>query len=928
MAISCNQSVRFNHITQLIHSDEGLRQTLEQVINAISEDIVQCNSVGIYLPQADGSYRGFVGKPGIINGVTLDQMLINPNTDLLAREIIETNLPIYIPDTSTDDRPDPIPVKLFSIKSILGMPIRFKDDLFGLLFLFNSGFVLQLHEAEIRSIEAYVNIAALAIRNLYLTTQKQLLLDTTRALSNCTTTQAVIDTCFSYMERVVSNPNIGIHVSNGREKFIPTQLNKNSAWTENEWKHVHHKMNIDYTKDLVFQEAVHTKRPIFIPDVEEDPRPNKQVCKLFGINSLFIIPMVATGDVLGVVAIVHLGTKGSYTQSELLLAESITNATASTLSNLFRMDRLEQMVQERTEEIHIKNLELERIVQHLEQLRHQNDLILNTVAEGIYGLDMSGKITFCNLSAAKMIGTNVSDVIGKNENEIFNRSTILLQDYFNSPYKHSAINATLMNDALLRTDGSRFLVETSTTQIIENEVVVGEVVSIKDVTQRKMLEMAIGHQAFYDTLTGLPNRNLFYEKLNATLKRSAELDQQAVVMFLDLDQFKIINDTLGHGQGDQVLKEVASRLSRCLRSSDVVSRLGGDEFTFLLYPISEEKEIHQIAQKIMNELDNPFLANHEEFYVKPSIGISLYPRDGQDAETLIKHSDEAMYHAKQFNRSYEFYESFMTNQMMSRVSLEREYQKALEKREFLLVYQPQMDLKTGKIVGMEALIRWLSPQKGILLPAQFIPRIEETGMIVPLEEWVIYTACVQGKAWHVANFPVRISINLSASHFNSPHLVDTIVRILKETEFDPSFLELELTERIVLHNSINVITTMNRLNDIGVTLSVDDFGTGYSSLVYLHQFPIRSLKIDKMFMDHIPQYSRNAAITSAIITLAHSLDLKSVAEGVETKEQLFFLQEQGCDEAQGYFYSTPLQSKEATEWLQLQFDMNGASQRQ
>lgn len=916
MAISRNQLARFSHITQLIISDQGLHQTLKQVVNAISEDIVQCNSVGIYLPQADGSFRGFVGKPDIINGVTLDQMVINPSTDLLAQEIIETNVPIYVPDTSVDNRPDPVPVEMFSIKSLLGVPISFEGDLFGLLFLFNSGFVLQLHEAEIRSIEAYVNIAALAIRNLYLTTQKQLLLDATRALSICTTTQAVIDTCFSYMERAVFNSNIGIHVSDGKGNFIPAQLSKNSSWTENEWKHVHHEMNIDFTKDLVFQEVVRTKRPIFIPDVDEDPRPNKQACKLFGINSLFITPLVAMGDVLGVVAIVHLGAKGYYAQSELLLAESITNATASALSNLFRMERLEQMVQERTEEIHVKNLELEHMIQRLEHLGHQNDLILNTVAEGIYGLDTDGKITFCNLSAAEMIGTNVSDVIGKNENEVFHQRIVLLQDYLKFPQKYPVVNTTLMSDALLRMDGSHFLVDTSRTSIIENEVVVGEVVTIKDVTQRKILEMAIEHQAFYDTLTGLPNRNLFHEELNAALKRSEELDQQAAVMFLDLDQFKIINDTLGHGQGDHVLKEVASRLSHCLRTSDVVSRLGGDEFTILLYPISEEKQIHHIAQRIMAELDKPFTMNHHEFYVKPSIGISLYPRDGQDAETLIMHADEAMYHTKQFSRNYEFYEPSMTNQMMSRISLEREYQKALDKKEFVLVYQPQVDIKSGKIVSMEALIRWLSPQKGTLLPAQFIPRIEQTGMIVPLEEWVIHTACAQGKVWHTANFPVRVSVNLSASHFDNPHLVDTIVRILEETEFAPTFLELELTESIVLHNSVHVASTMTRLNDMGVNISMDDFGTGYSSLAYLRKFPIRSLKIDKMFMDNIPLHSRNVAITSAIITLAHNLGLKSVAEGVETKEQLAFLQERGCDEAQGYFYSTPLPGEEATELLQ------------
>lgn len=325
MSVGHNSLTRFRHITELILSSPALRSTLEQVVSAITADIVKCNSVGIYLPQADGTFRGFVGKPNTINGITIDQMVISPESDALVREILEKNQPIYIKDTSVDHRPDPIPVQMFSIKSLLALPISFEGELFGLLFLFNSGFILDITQAEIRSIEAYVDMAALAIRNMYLTSQKELLLDATRDLSVCTTTQAVIDSCFIYMERALFNANIGIHISDGHGGFVPTQLSKNSSWTEDDWKSVHKEVRVDFARDLVFQEVVRTKRPIFIPDVQADPRPNRQACKEFGITGLFIMPLVAMGDVLGTVAVVNLDKQGVYTPSEILLAESIAN---------------------------------------------------------------------------------------------------------------------------------------------------------------------------------------------------------------------------------------------------------------------------------------------------------------------------------------------------------------------------------------------------------------------------------------------------------------------------------------------------------------------------------------------------------------------------------------------------------------------------
>ena len=912
MSVGHNSLTRFGHMTELILASPALRSTLEQVVSAISADIVKCNSVGIYLPQADGNFRGFVGKPTTISGITIDQMVISPESDALVREMLEKNQPIYINDTSLDHRPDPIPVEMFSIKSLLALPISFEGEIFGLLFLFNSGFVLDITEAEIRSIEAYVDMAAFAIRNMYLTSQKELLLDATRELSVCTTTQAVLDSCFIYMEKALFNANIGIHISDGNGGFVPTQLSKNSSWTENDWKSVHKEVRVDFARDLVFQEVVRTKRPIFIPDVQADPRPNQQACKEFGIKGLFIMPLVAMGDVLGTVAVVNLANQEVYTPSEILLAESIANAAASALSNLSRMDRLEQIVRERTEEIQEKNVELERVVQRLVQLGHQNDVILNTVAEGIYGLDTNGQVTFCNPSAAKMIGRTVSDVTGQDVNSVFQKRTVWLRDFFQFAHGSVASHNPVMSDALVRADGSQFLVEYSSTPIVEDGTVAGEVVTIRDVTRRRMLEMQIEYQAFYDTLTGLPNRYLFTQQLSSSMEQASDLKEQLALMFLDLDQFKIINDTLGHGHGDQVLKEVAQRLNHCVGRPNVVFRLGGDEFTIVLHPVENDAEVERIAQDILVELSRPFVMNNSEFYVSPSIGIGVYPRDGVDSETLLKHADLAMYRAKQSGVHYELYNSSMTNQMVSRVALEREYERALDHNEFVLFYQPQIDLRSGRIVGMEALIRCDSPTKGILLPGEFIPQIEKTGVIVALEEWVIATACAQAKIWNVGPSPIRMSVNLSARQFDNKNLVDTIRGILKETELNPNLLELELTESIILQNSESVMSTMQELSDLGVRISIDDFGTGYSSLAYLRDFPIHTLKIDRMFVEKLGEPGKNVAITSSIISLASHLGLRSVAEGVETHEQLAFLKEHGCDEAQGYFYSRPLPVTEIT----------------
>lgn len=381
---------RLAKITQLINSNLELRAVLEHVVTAISEEIIQCNSVGIYWPQEDGTFRGYVGKPNHINGITLDQMVVDPNTDLLAAEIVNSKRSIYIPDTSVDSRPDPRPVELFQIKSMLGLPIAHEDELFGLVFLFDYGIPMNLTLEEIESVEAYVNMAAVAIRNANLfnrkqalLAEKQLLLDATRELAHCSTTKEVLATCFHYLGQALNNINIGVHLNDAiGKKFRPARLNHDSDWSEQDWKRVHQQIQLDYDQDLLFQEVIRTKQPILVPDVDKDPRPNHEACRRFGIKGVFMLPLVATGEVLGTMAVVSLNEVRTYTETEMQLAQSIVDATATALANVIRMEQLELIVRARTAELRERNGMLEQVVQELKSLDlMKNDFIASVSHE-------------------------------------------------------------------------------------------------------------------------------------------------------------------------------------------------------------------------------------------------------------------------------------------------------------------------------------------------------------------------------------------------------------------------------------------------------------------------------------------------------------------------------------------------------------------
>jgi len=424
---------------------------------------------------------------------------------------------------------------------------------------------------------------------------------------------------------------------------------------------------------------------------------------------------------------------------------------------------------------------------------------------------------------------------------------------------------------------------------------------------RQKAEERVRRLAHYDELTGLPNRTMFNERVSHALTRALRTARTLAILFIDLDRFKNINDTLGHEAGDRVLKEVADRLRGCLRESDTVGRLGGDEFVVLIEEPPRPVNAALVAQKILAAMGTPFLVQAQEFHITASIGISTYPDDAADMQTLMKDADIAMYRAKeQGKNNFQFYSAQINAHSIERLSLESGLRRALERDEFLLHYQPKLDIRSGRITGVEALLRWQQPVQGLIPPAQFIQLAEETGLIVPIGAWVLKTACAQNKAWQLEGLaPVRVAVNLSPRQFAHENLLEDVARVLEQTGLDPAFLELEITESVVMQNPEQAVVLLNRLKALGIHLAIDDFGTGYSSLSYLKRFPLDTLKIDRMFIRDLPDDSDDAAITQAIIAMARSLRLSVVAEGVETAAQLSFLRDCECDEIQGFYFSRP-----------------------
>jgi diguanylate cyclase (GGDEF)-like protein/PAS domain S-box-containing protein len=470
-------------------------------------------------------------------------------------------------------------------------------------------------------------------------------------------------------------------------------------------------------------------------------------------------------------------------------------------------------------------------------------------------------------------------------------------------------------------DGRNRLISWSNSVLLDKNNDVEHVISTGiDITEKKQAEEQVQFLAYYDGLTSLPNRVLFKENLNQALAYSQRHERLMALLFLDLDRFKQINDTFGHSLGDLLLKGVAERLRTDVRISDCVARreandlessvgrFGGDEFTLLITDVSSIQSAAKIAQRILELIAEPFELDNQEIYITASIGISMHPHDGANADVLLKNADAAMYAAKERGKNgYNFYTPSMNSKTSTKLSLENDLRKAIGREEFVVYYQPKLDVMSGRVIGVEALLRWRHPSKGLLSPAEFIPLAEETGLIMPLGEWGLGTVCSQSLDWQKKGIPpLPIAVNLSCVQFRQKNLREMIAQTLDHAGLDPRLLELEITESTIMQNEEEAGRTLRKLKEMGIRISIDDFGTGFSSLSYLKRFTLDALKIDRSFIKDLTTDGDDRAITIAIIAMAHSLGLKVIAEGVETQQQLAFLREHGCDEVQGYLFSPPL----------------------
>ncbi len=436
--------------------------------------------------------------------------------------------------------------------------------------------------------------------------------------------------------------------------------------------------------------------------------------------------------------------------------------------------------------------------------------------------------------------------------------------------------------------------------------------AIRFAIERKSMEQRLHAMANYDKLTQLPNRELLLDRLTQAIAQAARQQTLVALLLLDLDRFKMVNDTLGHAFGDKVLQDVARRITALIGESDTLARIGGDEFVVLLNDIEGARDAAKIANRIIDMLSKPIVIDGHEVFVSTSIGISLFPNDGVDKNDLITNADVAMYRAKEEGRNHiQFYTYGMNAATVERLTLENDLRRAIDREELILHYQPQMDLKTGEITGVEALVRWQHPELGLVPPARFIPIAEETGLIVPIGQWVLNTACAQTKAWVDAGYPpVVVSVNLSSRQFHQEDMVETVTAALSGSGLNPKQLVVEITESSLMKNPDDAVVTLCLLHNMGVGMSIDDFGTGYSSLGHLKRFPLQTLKIDRSFLSDVTENPEDAAIVRAILAMAHSLKIKVVAEGVETEKQLNFLVDAGCDEIQGFHISKPLPAPE------------------
>lgn len=578
-------------------------------------------------------------------------------------------------------------------------------------------------------------------------------------------------------------------------------------------------------------------------------------------------------------------------------------------------DELENCVAQRTEELVNSNNELkkhisehERVLSALSASKQRLNTIITNAPVVLFSLDENGVFTLSEGKGLERLGLKPGGLVGHSAFELFEHIPNFYEDFQKALRGEKVTPVLEINDIVFECWYS----------VVRNErdEINGIIGVATDITERKQAEKRLVQLANYDSLTGLPNRTLFRDRLMHAVAQAHRNNQLVALLFLDLDRFKFINDSLGHHAGDELLKGVSQRLLGNARDMDTVARLGGDEFTVILEGITNTEDATTVARKILEVMARPFNLDGHEVFVSPSIGIAIFPVDGQDIDELLKNADTAMYRAKEQGRNnYQFYTADMNAKAVEHLIMESSLRHALERDEFVLHYQPQIDLHSREITGVEVLLRWNHPELGLLYPNQFLSLAEDTGLIVSIGEWVLNTACAQAAQWQQNKLPLmRIAVNLSASQFRVNSLVETVAQALENSGLDACSLELEITEGFLMHDVEPAIEKLRELGRLGVQLAIDDFGTGYSSLSYLKQLPLRTLKIDQSFVRDISSDPDDAAIVEAVIALGQTLQLRVMAEGVETEEQINFLRTRGCDQAQGNLISPPLTTDDIPQW--------------
>jgi diguanylate cyclase (GGDEF)-like protein/PAS domain S-box-containing protein len=545
------------------------------------------------------------------------------------------------------------------------------------------------------------------------------------------------------------------------------------------------------------------------------------------------------------------------------------------------------------------------------------EVTLDCIGDAVLSTDPAGNVTYLNVVAERMTGWSRAEAAGRPLEEVFRVLDGASRETARNPVDVPVHPEKAANRVLIRRDGFEVAIEDSAAPIHDRHGrVTGAVMVFRDVSATRAMSLQMSRLAGHDSLTELPNRMLLHDRLAQAIASARRHGHHLAVLFLDLDRFKHVNDSLGHDIGDRLLQSVAARLATCIRRSDTVSRQGGDEFVILLSEVERADDAAVVAQKVIAAVAAPHAVADHDLHVTTTIGIGIFPDDGPDAGTLIKSAYTALYCAKDGGRNgYRFFTPEMNARAVERQWIETGLRRALDRQQFVLHYQPKMNLETGAMSGAEALIRWRHPERGLILPTQFVSIAEDSGLIVPIGRWVLREACRRARTWADAGRPIAVAVNISTIELRQPDFLDHVCAALTESRLEPRYLELELTESVLMQHAESTASVLRSLRDMGVHIAIDDFGTGYSSLSYLQKFPVDTLKVDRSFIHEIIANSDYAPIVSAVISMGKSLNHCVIAEGVETREQLAFLQARQCREGQGYYFSPPLDAEEFASLL-------------